>query len=153
MVSQQSEVKANILFDEGSQRSFLIQELADTLSVQPHYTENICLSLFGSKAPSNQRMNTTQISIRARDGTLLPISVLIVPSIAAPLRSDTQASITELPYLRGFPLAHPVMKFKISLLIGTDHYWDLVEDHIFHGNGPTATSTKFGYLLSGPLPS
>ena len=42
--------------------------------------------------------------------------------------------------------------FKIWLLIGTDHYWDLVEDHIIRGNGPTAMSSKLGYLLSGPLP-
>jgi len=41
--------------------------------------------------------------------------------------------------------------FKISLLIGTDHYWDIVEDHIIRGNGPTAMSSKLGYLLSGPL--
>jgi len=55
----------------------------------------------------------------------------------------------------GLPLAHPVMnidKFKISLLIGTDHYWNLVNDHIIYGNGPTAMSSKLGYLLSGPLP-
>ena len=41
VISQQSEVEADILFDEGSQRLFLIQELADTLSVQPHHMENI----------------------------------------------------------------------------------------------------------------
>ena len=58
--------------------------------------------------------------------------MLIVPSIAAPLGSDTQARITELPYLQGLPLTHPVMNtdnFKISLLIGIDHYWDLVQDY------------------------
>jgi len=42
--------------------------------------------------------------------------------------------------------------FKISLLIGTDHYWDIVEDHIIHGNDPTAMNSKLGYLPSGPLP-
>ena len=41
---------------------------------------------------------------------------------------------------------------KSLSLLGTDHYWDLVEDHIIRGNGPTAMSSKIGYLLSGPLP-
>ena len=67
----------------------------------------------------------------------------------------TQMELTKLPYLRNLPLAHPVLSsdsFKISLLIGTDHYWDIVEDHIVHGQRPTAMSSKLGYLLSGPLP-
>ena len=38
------------------------------------------------------------------------------------------------------------------MLIGVDHYWDIVEDDIIRGNGPTAMSYKLGYLLSGPLP-
>jgi len=37
----------------------------------------------------------------------------------------------------------------VSLLIGADRYWDLVGDHIIRGAGPTAMSSKLGYLLSG----
>ena len=36
-------------------------------------------------------------------------------------------------------------------MIGADHYWQVVEDHIIRGNGPTAMKSKLGYLLSGPL--
>ena len=36
-------------------------------------------------------------------------------------------------------------------MIGADHYWDIVEDHIIQENGPTAINSKTGYLLSGPL--
>ena len=35
--------------------------------------------------------------------------------------------------------------------MGTDFYWDLVGDHISRGDGPTALSSKLGYLLSGPV--
>ena len=92
-------------------------------------------------------MNTAQISIRARDGTLLSISVLIVPSIAIPLRSDTQASITELPYLCGLPLAHLVMStdnFKISLvqiIFGRPHnLWKWANSHELEESVNTTTS-------------
>jgi len=37
------------------------------------------------------------------------------------------------------------------LLIGADHYGDVVEDHIVRGKGPTAMQSKLGYLLSGPI--
>ena len=62
--------------------------------------------------------------------------------------------LTDLPHLKGLQLAHPVTRsdsFEISLLIGANHYWDFVGDHTVRGNGPTAISSKLGYLLSGPL--
>ena len=37
------------------------------------------------------------------------------------------------------------------MLIGADFYWDILEDHIVRGNGPTAVKSKIGYLLSGPV--
>jgi len=42
-------------------------------------------------------------------------------------------------------------EFKISLLVGADHYWNIVGDHIIRGNGPTAVESKLGYLLSAPV--
>ena len=149
------EAKANILFDEGSQRTFLTQEMADTLSLQPQHQENICLSAFGSTHPLNKKMKVAHINVKTTSGALLPISALVVPTIATPLRNAVKLNVTQLPHLRDLSLAHPITQddsFKISLLIGTDHYWDLVEDHTIRGNGPTAMSSKIGYLLSGPLP-
>ena len=156
VTSPHSEAEANILFDEGSQRSFLTQDVADALSLKPHYYEDICLSAFGSKHPLNKRMGVAQVHIKTCSGELLPISALIVPTIATPLRNMFKTNITQLPHLCGLPLGHPIISdrnFKISLLIGSDHYWDIVEDHIIRGNGPTAMSSKLGYLLSGPLPT
>jgi len=51
-------------------------------------------------------------------------------------------------------LAYPISSDEqliIILLIGADQYWNIVEDHVIRGNGPTAVGSKLGYLLSGPL--
>ena len=52
-------------------------------------------------------------------------------------------------------MAHPIMKedsqFDISMLIGVDYYWNIVEDHTVRGDGPTAVQLKLSYLLSGSL--
>ena len=88
-------------------------------------------------------------------GELIPISVLIVLSIAAPIQNLVSTSVYTMPHLRDLKLAYPITSdknFTISLLIGTDHYWNFVEDHIIRGKGPTAQRSKLGYLLSGPLP-
>ncbi|VDI76676.1 Hypothetical predicted protein [Mytilus galloprovincialis] len=42
-------------------------------------------------------------------------------------------------------------KFKFSFLIDSDYYWDIVEDTVIRGPGPTTVESKLGYLLSGPV--
>jgi len=102
---------------------------------------------------ANHCTSTVLISIRASTGELVPISALVVTTIATPIPYLLDTDIQQLPYLKGLPLAHPITtaeNFEISLLVGADHYWDLVGDHIIRGAGPTAMSSKLGYLLSGP---
>jgi len=85
----------------------------------------------------------------------IPIDVLITPNIAAPIQ-NLQRDVSILPHLRNLKLAHPIKTdemFEISLLIGADAYWKLVQNHIVRGDGPTAVQSKLGYLLSGPLPT
>ena len=94
------------------------------------------------------------VEIEAVNGELIPISALIIPTIAAPIQNAVPISVSTMPHLRGLKLAHPVTcnkTFTISLLIGTDYYWEFVQDNI-RGHGSTAQESKLGYLLSGPLP-
>ena len=40
---------------------------------------------------------------------------------------------------------------EITMLIGADYYWSIVQDNVIRGDGPTAVQSKLGYLLSGPV--
>lgn len=154
VVGAGSQTDANILFDEGSQRSFLTEKLANELALQPHKFENISLSSFGADRPLHKRMDAVMIHIKTMTGELVPLSALVVPTIAAPVTNPLTTDVFSLPHLKGLQLAHPVTmaeNFEISLLVGADFYWDLVGDHIIRGDGPTAMSSKLGYLLSGPV--
>ena len=94
------------------------------------------------------------IHIKTMNGELLPLSALIVPTIAAPVTIPLTTDVFSLPHLKVLPLAHPITmaeNFEICLLVGADFYWDLVGDHIIRGDGPTAMSSKLGYLLSRPV--
>ena len=58
------------------------------------------------------------------------------------------------PHLEGLALADSLDDScgDIDILIGSDYYWDLVSGETIRGDsGPTAVSSKFGWLLSGPL--
>ena len=94
------------------------------------------------------------IHIKTAAGELVPLSALVVPTIAVPVTNPLTTDVFSLPHLKGLPLAHLVTmaeNFEISLLVGTDFHWDLVGDHITRGDGLTAMSSKLGYLLSGPV--
>lgn len=147
-------VDAHILFDEGYQRSFVSRGLPDCLQLKPHKYETLSISTFGTQSNSTSQLESAVIQLHTISGQLIPLTVLIVPNIAAPIPNVKQSSLANLSHLSGLRLAHPVSsseQFTISLLIGADHYWEIVEDHIVRGNGPTAMRSKLGYLLSGPI--
>jgi len=63
----------------------------------------------------------------------IPISVLIVKQLAAPIRNLVHTHLNKVPYLRGLMLAHPITgddNFEISILIGADCDWHFVQDDI-----------------------
>ena len=148
--------KANILFDEGAQRSFISKHLAETLDLTPFKQEAIMLSTFGATKPTLCILDLAIVHVIALFGETIPIKVLIILKIAVLLQSNVYKHLHSFPYLHGMRLTHPIEsaeKFPITLLIGADHYCGIVGDDIIRGNGPTAMQSKLGYLLSGPVSS
>jgi hypothetical protein len=86
-------------------------------------------------------------------GENIPIKVLIISEISTPLKSHHKHA-DHLTYRKGLTLTHPVSgddDFEIEILIGADHYWDIVQDEVIRGDGSTAIQSKIGYLLKGLL--
>ena len=147
---------ANILLDEGAQRSFITTDLANQLGVMSSQTEEIALSAFGAQTSARRHLPLATVYIITRTGEQIPLQVLVVEEIATPLQIPPRQHINDMPHLKNLTLAHPITAqedFRISLLIGADHYWDIVEDEVIRGQGPTAVASKLGYLLSWPLPT
>lgn len=78
-------VSAHILFDEGSQRSFITGDLARQLHLTPEKGETISLSAFGSKSSSVKRVEVSTITLLTDDGEPILIEVIVVPTIATPI--------------------------------------------------------------------
>ncbi|XP_053380934.1 uncharacterized protein LOC123562061 [Mercenaria mercenaria] len=144
----------HILFDEGAQKSFITETLAQELQLSTSGTETLHLATFGNQEQQLKHVDSATVYLITNQKKRIPINVLIVPTISVPISTSLHNTASHLPYLRGLNLAHPVSGdevFTISLLIGADHYWDVIEDHIIRGCGPTAVKSKIGYLLSGPV--
>ena len=101
-------LEGNILFDEGAQRSFISQEMATKLNLQPHSKESISLASFGSNSAAHRNLPIGVIQVHTATGDKISISVLIVPKIAPPLQNLPRTSLRQVPYLDGLQLAHPI---------------------------------------------
>ena len=98
---------------------FHVTVSGEHFTVQPLKKEMIYLLAFASQTPSPQHLQVAKIYLETKTGTK---SVLFVPTIAAPLQNAVQSQLTQLPYLQGLTLAHPVTsekEFKLSLQIIT----------------------------------
>ncbi|XP_071153391.1 uncharacterized protein [Mytilus edulis] len=126
----------------------MTQEIADKLNVKPDGKETLNISAFGNSDKNVRHMNKATVYLEADSGEKIPLLVLIVSTTAAPIQNNRRY----IYYLKGLKLAHPLSEdnsIEISLLIGADHYWDVIKDDIVRGDGLTAMSSKIGYLLSG----
>ena len=143
---------ANILFDEGAQRSFICQSLADSLHLPVDKYENVRVSTFGGQSAQVRQCPIVSVDVLDESGQPVTLQALAVPEIA----SFVQHRPAELcdGYLHKLRLAHPLHHsehFTVSLLIGADFYWSFVGNDIIRiPGGPTAVASPLGYLLSGP---
>ena len=80
------------------------------------------------------------------------MEVVIVPKTVAPTQMTSRREIASLSYLKGLQLARLISaeeRFNISVLMGADFYWSVVEDKIIRREGLTAVKSKLGFLSSG----
>jgi len=97
-------------------------DLVDALSLFPIKQEDT----FGANNSISQKLDVTSIRLKTRSGRYIPLSVLIVPSIAVYTinQYNQQRSSTIAILSWKLPLAHPLTadeNFKISFLITVDH--------------------------------
>ena len=112
-----------MLFDEGAQRSFITETLANELQLHRENTEAFSLSAFWGKSGKIQHIDTSTVYVITEQQQ----KISIVPTIATPIDIIHRSDIAELSYLKGLRLAHTISDdntFQLSLLVGADFYWD-----------------------------
>ena len=104
-------METNILFDEGSQRSYITQQQAEKLNITPTGTDTIYLASFGNSRNEVRHLDTATVNLISTSGQKIPINVLIVPTIAVPLQNYNR-NVTNLPHLRGLKLKIQDTRYK-----------------------------------------
>jgi len=144
-----------MLLDSGSQRSYVTNNLMQQLQLQPLQTEHLNLNTFGNDRFNKKECDVVQVRLLGSADDIIAIKALSFPSICSPL--PQAVDLSQFPSFQGLELADSgeldsdSQIANIDLLIGSDHYWDVVTGDIVRGDGGlVAVSSKFGWLVSGP---
>ncbi|XP_078374406.1 uncharacterized protein LOC144657946 [Oculina patagonica] len=145
--------KARILFDSGSHRSYVTNDLKARLNLKSCKTEMLNLNTFGEQKYRKQTCDLVKIRLNKPGlNEEVEISALSFPVICSSLQS--KVDINKFPQLETLQLADEFNdgnNNSIDVLIGSDHYWNIVHGETIRcESGPTAISSKLGWLLSGP---
>jgi len=87
IIAGNNKTNANFLFDEGAQRLFISTEMVEELGILSTSTTDISLASFGSASRLHQKLGVTTVNIETLTGKLISMSVLVVPTIAAPIQN------------------------------------------------------------------
>ena len=151
------QVNARVLFDTGSQRSYITSELKERLNLPTLSRQDILVKTFGSMTAQSETVDVVELNIRTPRGENIPVTAYAVPLICEPLQGQcVSEAVASNPHLSGLRLAeHPTegnSDGTVDILIGSDQYWNFVTGNVARGEeGPTAIHTKLGWVLSGPL--
>eukprot|EP00795_Rhopilema_esculentum_P005588 gene5588-biopygen573 len=141
----------NILFDSGSQRSYISEETVKKLGLKVEKTETVYLNTFGSNKYEKKSCDRVTVNLEVGD-EILTLTVLSSPHLCLPL--STPIDVSCYPHLQGLQLAdsYATCEKRIELVIGVDYYYRIVQGEVRKGgNGLVAISSKLGWLLCGPV--
>ena len=108
--------QARLLFDSGSQRMFISQDLVNKIGAQPFKKEELLMSTFGHDKRTKADFEMVRVCLMA-DGEGIIIDALVSPVISPPISAHLQD-------VQGLRLADPVRPtgpLEIDIIIGNDY--------------------------------
>ena len=147
-------LKVGIVFDGGSQKSYLTQRVKDTLALPIDSKKYLSIAAFGSRKGKPKQCEVVRLAVRTKCGDSQALKVFVVPHICDPISSKTAVTCVKTHgHLSQLDLADvtPDEAMEVDLLIGADFYWEFVTGETVRGSeGPVAIKTTLGWVLSGP---
>ena len=145
-----------ILFDNGSQRSYITDSLKAKLGLSPIKKEKLNLNTFEDSKFKPQRCDVVRVYLRKPGNEkVFYVDALSFPTICSALPcsvnlgNHSRISNLELADHCGFTGQN-----QIDILVGSDLYWSLITGEIIcTDKGLVAVCSKLGWLLSGPVES
>ena len=142
---QENKVMARILLDNGSQRTYIADELKNKLQLTEEKIQEINLNTFGSERFKKTKCSQVRFNIELGDRAL-SITALTHPVICSPL--GTSVEYKQYAHLHGLNFADSLDSGSdaIDILLGADYFYEVVTGEVRKGSaGPVAISSKLGW--------
>ena len=151
--SKTKEQKMRILFDLGSQISYITPKAAKSIDLKPIATKDICIKSFDDNS-INKTLDVFEFTVKGKNCEI-PVTALC-NEICHPLKNQNIESVSEIPEFASLKFADSNPKntpLVVDILIGADNYWRFFNDHKVKNSKGTlvAIDTKLGYVLSGSI--
>ncbi|KAF0154889.1 MAG: Pao retrotransposon peptidase domain-containing protein [Ignavibacteria bacterium] len=149
-------MSSRILFDSGSQRSYITEAVMKELDLEQISTESLGIYTFGSDEAKQIRTSIVNLELTLKTGNYKPLTLSVVPKIIGNFRNISSSMIKNLPIIQNYELAdndpNQDSMFMINILIGNDYYWELIEGNKVEINdGLFLIESKLGWILTGRL--
>ncbi|MCP9262732.1 Pao retrotransposon peptidase family protein [Dirofilaria immitis] len=132
-----------VLFDIGSQSSFISTKLANRLRLERKETENLSISSFGNKFPMLHRTTKVDIGVKTVDSEIITINTYVLDYLTDKLKV-IKSNYQDLPRKISLEqLDHGGDWKRPDILIGADYFFDFVSSYEFY-----KTSSGFYVILT-----
>ena len=153
------QVCTRILFDSGSQRSYISYKVRSSLKLKTVRSEKLIIKTFGEVHESEvQELDIVQFKIKNRyDSRFTNIEAVCVPTICTPLTKQSMPGLQDCREFKEIKFAdyddHESNR-PVGILIGIDYYHTFMTGRVIRSSlGPVACDTKVGWVVSGSCSS
>ena len=154
-LSVQKETNAIVLFDSGSQRTYISNELKNLLNLPVLRKESIVIQTFGNKNSCVKSVDIVPLKLFGNSKTVI-IEAISTPFICSDILNQNVKSVSShYKHLQNLQLADNSgdQNKHVSILIGMDYYFSFMNGEVKKGNEnePLAIKSIFGWVLCGVI--
>uniref|UniRef100_A0A1I7VAC2 DUF1758 domain-containing protein n=1 Tax=Loa loa TaxID=7209 RepID=A0A1I7VAC2_LOALO len=125
--------EALVLFDSGSQSSFISKKLANRLSLTETKKEELKLFSFGNQFPKLYQTSKVKIGIRALKSNIIPINVYVLDYLTDKLQiiNPTSYDINYITNQKQLDDSEGYWR-RPDIIIGADHFFEFMQPYKVH---------------------
>ena len=139
-------VEANVLFDGGSDLSFVTQDLVKKLDLKKSGEERFSFSGFGdAESGPRTKRKVYNLELGGISVKLAGIDTLCAEMYRSPVPRQVISKF-DIEFSEDFEIGRSI---KVDILIGLDYYWELVSPEWVQIDSLVAQKTRCGWMLSG----
>ena len=148
--------RVRVLYDSGSQKTFVTEKTVARLKLEPLREEKLGVKTFGSSEPEIAMRKVYGIPlVPLSGGKSILIEAFMIDEISTVANYHIDVINNAYPHLMNIEFSDFSDEdyLEIDVLIGANYLWSFQDGHVIRGgrNQPVAIETALGWVISGPL--